>query len=111
MTNHPHLPQICDLLKAGPELAVQVCLGVTETHEEAKELFVAACSSVAKTKQVGHALTNILKAVTKEDWVNMLVYLPWASRLPLEFEGHPNAVKEQILAHYRTLFDQQTTNQ
>ena len=50
MSDHPHFAQIQDLLKTGPELAVQVCLGVTETREQAKELFVEACLKATRVR-------------------------------------------------------------
>ena len=96
MTNHPHFAQICDLLKTGPELAVQVCLGVTTSREQARELFVAAC----------------VKATRIEDadaiWHFYFVWRPWdapGKDSYWDFESEPE-LRAETTRHYTYIFDQ-----
>lgn len=95
MTNHPHLAQIQDLLKAGPELAAQLCLGVTDSHEQARELFVEACMKA----------TTIVEQ-SPEIWY--FVWRPWDS--PHEdsywdFESQWG-LRAETTRHYTYIFDQ-----
>ena len=106
MSNHPNFAQICDLLKAGPELAVQVCLGVTETHEEARELFVAAC---VKATTIQHCAppTGFVRYYAWRPWIQ-----PWGDydKNPYWLAYSIETLRNQYLPCYDQIFDQQTTN-
>lgn len=99
MTNHPHFAQICDLLNQGPELAVQVCLGVTSSPKQARRLFVTAC--MAGTQVTQH----------KEDWLEQQ-YLygrrPWEIGKGIEaywwFGTNRQRFNRVAVAHYAELF-------